>query len=164
MRGEGVLLTVVDADQAADLLRVKEPQLRIHGARLRHHPFAGFEYEVPYLAGQTKRAYALVDYYSGKAFITDPWNFAPESGGSAQPVVDPEWNSIEFEVARSRARALMSTAALRRARLAWRGGIRELHSVRMVWKPNWLLDVSLHGRQYRVLVDGLNGGYFFLES
>ncbi|MHC6178039.1 hypothetical protein [Glutamicibacter endophyticus] len=58
----------------------------------------------------------------------------------------------------------MSTAALRRARLAWRGGIRELDSVRMVWKPNWLLDVSLHGRQYRVLVDGLNGGYFFLES
>ncbi|GAB3619879.1 hypothetical protein GCM10027417_11400 [Glutamicibacter endophyticus] len=164
VKAEAVLSTVLDEGQAADLLRAKEPRLRIHGARLRHHPFAGFEFEIPYFAGQSKRAFALVDYFSGKAFVTDSWNFAAEGAVLPNSVADPGWNSIGFETARGRAKALLSTAMLRRARLAWRGEIREVNSVRTVWKPNWLLDVSLQGRAYRVLVDGLNGGYFFLDS
>ena len=162
---EILLKTIVDADHAAKVLQVKAPDLKVMSATLRRHPFAGFEFHVPALAGRGGTARALVDYYSGKAFISDRWESDPVLKiDDVEAVSDPSWNSISFETARQRAKALLSTAALRKARLAWKGGVKETASVEKVWKPNWILDVRIQGRNYRVIVDGLNGGYFFIES
>ncbi|MGO1231703.1 hypothetical protein [Glutamicibacter arilaitensis] len=162
---ELVLETLVGAQDAQRILAAKAPGMKVVSAKLRHHPFAGFIFDVPQLAGQTGQAHALVDYYSGKAFVSDPWQV--QEGASAEAldqVADPRWNTIDFDTARKRAAALLSTAALRRARLAWRGGIKEQRSVAKVWKPNWVIEAKLEGTSYRVMVDGLNGGYFFIGS
>ncbi len=162
---ELVLKTLVDGQDAQRILAAKAPGLTVESAKLRHHPFAGFIFEVPQLAGRTGQAHALVDYYSGKAFVCDPWQAQEaEAGQLLDLVADPQWNTIDFDTARERAKALLSTAALRRARLAWRGGIREKSSVAKVWKPNWVIEAKLQGKSYRIMVDGLNGGYFFIGS
>ncbi|WP_190264183.1 MULTISPECIES: hypothetical protein [Glutamicibacter] len=162
---ELVLRTLVDGQDAQRILAAKAPGLAVTSAKLRHHPFAGFVFEVPQLAGRIAQAHALVDYYSGKAFATDPWQVQDAQAGQRMDLVaDPKWNTIDFDSARERAKALLSTAALRRARLAWRGGIREKSSIAKVWKPNWVIEAKLEGKSYRIMVDGLNGGYFFIGS
>ncbi|WP_417365615.1 hypothetical protein [Glutamicibacter arilaitensis] len=162
---ELVLKTLVDEQDAQRILSSKAPGMNIVSAKLRHHPFAGFIFTVPQLAGRTGEVHALVDYYSGKAFVSDPWQEHEDLGNLAlDRVADPQWNTIDFDTARSRAKALLATAALRRARLAWRGGLREKRSVAKVWKPNWVIEAKLDGKSYRVMVDGLNGGYFFIGS
>lgn len=159
------LKTIVDAQHAAKILKLKAPDLEVLDARMRHHPFAGFIYELPALSGKKTTAHTLVDYYTGKVFISDQWVEAePGIDEEVDAVLDPSWNSITFEDARARSKALLSTAALRKARLAWKGGVEEVASVEKVWKPNWILDVKIQKNRYRVMVDGLNGGYFFIES
>lgn len=162
---ELVLKTLVDDQDSQRILAAKAPGLRVESAKLRHHPFAGFIFEVPQLAGRSGQAHVLVDYYSGKAFVCDPWQAEDaETDHVLDRVADPQWNTIDFDTARRRAKALLSTAALRRARLAWRGGVREKSSVAKVWKPNWMIEASLEKKSYRVMVDGLNGGYFIIGS
>ncbi|WP_404287862.1 hypothetical protein [Glutamicibacter arilaitensis] len=162
---ELVLRTLVDEDYARSILQAKAPGMEVISARLRHHPFAGFIFDVSHLAGRVGRTHALVDYFTGKAFISDPWQTAdPSSTMELNPVQDPRWNTIDFETARQKAKSLLATAALRRARLAWKGGVREHHSVNKVWKPNWVIEAKLDGKSYRIMVDGLNGGYFFIDN
>lgn len=159
---ELVLETLVSEQDAGRALRAKAADITIHSARLRHHPFAGFRFHVPQPGGGGKQAHVLVDYYSGKAFLSDPWRTIAAADAKLDAVADPQWNTIDFQTARERAESLVRTAAMRRARLAWRGGTREVHSVETVWKPNWLVSSSIAGRDYRIMVDGLNGGYFVI--
>lgn len=161
---ELVLDALVDERDAGRVLRAKAPGLEITQARLRHHPFAGFEFSVPRPGGGISRTHVLVDYFSGKGFLSGPWQHAEQAPEEFDPVSDPGWNTIDFETARDRAAALVRTAALRRARLAWRGGVREEHSVQTVWKPNWVMDVALAGNAYQIMVDGVNGGYFIVGA
>lgn len=160
-----VLRTLVDERDAQQILAAKAPGLEVATARLRHHPFAGFVFEIPQLAGRAGTSHALVDYYSGKAFVTGPWQERePDACPPLDPVADPQWNTIDFDTARRRATALLSTAALRRSRLAWRGGIRETRCVAKVWKPNWVIEATHEARSYCIMVDGVNGGYFIAGS
>lgn len=162
---ELVLRTMVDAQYAESILQAKAPGMKVISATQRHHPFAGFVFDVPHLADRVGRTHTLVDYYSGKAFISDPWQPAdPSDNVGFSPVLDPQWNTIDFDSARQKAKALLATASLRKARLAWKGGVREQRSVAKVWKPNWVLEAQLDGKSYRIMVDGLNGGYFFIGS
>ncbi|MER8024494.1 hypothetical protein [Glutamicibacter protophormiae] len=162
---EILLKTLIDEDHATKILQAKVPDLQVVSLRLKYHPFAGFIFDVPTLAGRLGTTHALVDYYTGKAFISGKWAKETNKAVSGDAVVsDPGWNSITFEVARQKAKSLLLTASLRSLRLAWKGGIRETAHVEKVWKPNWILQVCIQGREYRVMVDGLNGGYFFIDA
>ncbi|WP_279402288.1 hypothetical protein [Arthrobacter sp. JCM 19049] len=157
---EVVLTTLVDEQDAWRVLKSKAPQLHAGSARLLHHPFAGFQFQVPQPARRQRAAHVLVDYYSGKAFLSDPWRLEDAAGLDLAKVKDPKWNTIDFETARHKAAALVRTASMRKAKLAWRGGVKEQSCVRTVWKPNWMLQARIADQDYRIMVDGLNGGYF----
>lgn len=109
-----------------------------------------------------ERLNTLVDRYTGKAFVTDPWPALTlaDEGVRRDEVSDPGWNSTSFETARRRAARLVATIAVRHLRLAGNPHVKETESHELVWKPNWLLSGELHNRPVRILVDGLNGGYY----
>lgn len=160
----------VTADQAWALVQAKAPGLRRGGEQLRHHPFAGFvhTFAVPRFRNplRQERMNTLVDRYTGKAFITDPWPAlaAPDPAARRHEVNDPGWNSTSFATARRRAARLVGTVAMRHLRLAQNPRVREEESHELVWKPNWLLTGELQDRQVRILVDALSGGYYVVGS
>lgn len=156
----------VTADQAWTVVRAKAPGLMRGTEELRYHPFSGFvhSFVVPKFRNprRQERLNTLVDRYTGKAFVTDPWPALTlvDEHVRRDEVSDPGWNSTSFETARRRAARLVATIAVRHLRLAGNPQVKETESYELVWKPNWLLSGELHNRPVRILVDGLNGGYY----
>lgn len=162
--------SAVTADQAWAVVQAKAPGLVRGAEQLRYHPFSGFvhTFVVPRFRnplGQ-ERMNTLVDYYTGKAFITDPWPALTtvDAGVCRSEVSDPGWNSTSFDTARRRAARLVGTVAIRHLRLAQNPRLEETESHELVWKPNWLLTGQLQNRPVRILVDALNGGYYVVGS
>ena len=160
---------VLTAEQAWQVVTKKTPGLQPAGQRLRWHPFSGFVFAVRHplnAGGSPKRAFTLVDRLSGQATLTDPWPQLGElsAAQAGECVPDPGWNSIDADEAALRAHRLVSTAALRRNRLATSAEITVLRAVESLWKPNWLLTGALDGRSLTILVDGINGGYYVVGS
>src|SRR5690606_18866848 len=79
-------------------------------------------------------------------------------------VSDPNWNTITYEEARNRATRIICAARLRRFRLAQHCDLEELESYELIWKPNWLLTGTIGTQKFKILVDGLNGGYYVVGS
>jgi hypothetical protein len=161
---------VVTADQAWTVVRAKAPGLVRGAEELQYHPFSAFvhTFAVPKFRNprRQERMNTLVDRYTGKAFITDPW---PElepvlTDAVRNEVSDPGWNSTSFEAARRKAARLVGTVAVRHLRLAQNPRVKELESHELVWKPNWLLSGQLQNRSIKILVDALNGGYYVVGS
>lgn len=156
-------------EQAWEGVSKKAPGIRQLGAELSHHPFSGFVHgyrTASRWAGES-RIHTLVDRLTGKTFITDPW--PPLLAAEGEPaavghVADPGWNTIGFEAARQRSGRLVSTAIMRKNKLGRDAGIREVASHELIWKPNWLLEAALGDRKLRILVDGMNGGYYVVGS
>lgn len=158
------LETFVDETEAWATLRQRAPKLRKLRAELKYHPFAGIVFDMPTLLGAVQRVHTLVDYYTGKAFLTGEWKGHAETVPEHQRVTDPQWATVSLDQARHRASQTVATANLRRTRLAGRGGLRERHVVPTVWKPNWMFHTELEGRNLEIMVDGLNGSYFVIGS
>lgn len=159
----------VSEEQAWDIVRAKAPGLRSGPATLRHHPFSGFVHRsLRPMPGRRHddRVHTLVDRLTGSAFITAPWpQLEPVDLRTAESQVsDPSWNTISFEEARRRSTRIVRTATIRRAPLVSRMDIEEVEYHELLWKPNWLLDGTLGGRQLRILVDALGGGYYIVGS
>lgn len=160
----------VTADQAWNVVRAKAPGLVRGAEELQYHPFSGFvhTFAVPKFRNplRQERMNTLVDRYTGKAFITDPWpELEPVAVDAVRhEVSDPGWNSTSFEAARDKAARLVGTVAVRHLRLAQNPRVKEIASHELVWKPNWLLSGQLQKQPLRILVDALNGGYYVVGS
>ncbi|HLT91812.1 MAG TPA: hypothetical protein VKZ85_12805 [Woeseiaceae bacterium] len=159
----------VTEEQAWQAIQARAPRISRIRAELRHHPFSGFVhrfYHPVHGASAPARVHTLVDRLTGKAFISEPWSELVEVDEASQgsSVSDPGWNTITFEQARERSLQVIRVAALRRYRLARRHALEELESHELLWKPNWLLTGMLGQQRLRVLVDGLTGSYYVVES
>lgn len=148
-------------EQASAAVRAKAAAFEVESASLSFHPFAGFIHSMTLPRTRAESTiHTLVDRLTGKTFITDPWPELRHTASGQGRVDDPRWNSISFENARMRSRHLVATASLRKMKLGHNSRIREIHSYEMIWKPNWLLVGKLGDQELKVLVDGMNGGYY----
>ena len=148
-------------EQASASVRAKAATFEVDSATLSYPPFAGFVHAMALpRTMEESRIHTLVDRLTGKTFITDPWPELRQAGAGSGRVEDPLWNSISFEDARLRSRRLVATASLRKMKLGHNSRIREIQSHEKIWKPNWLLAGRLGDQELKVLVDGMNGGYY----
>jgi hypothetical protein len=160
-RTELTLAVWVAEESLGHFLGGRAHSLQITSATLAYHPFAGFEFTMPGPFAIVATARVLVDRFTGKPFLSGAWEEAAPAPLSAR-VRDPQWNTIDRAEALRRARSLVQTARLKRAKLSVLQDTCLVRTVSTVWKPNWLVHVSSRGREFKILVDGLSGRYFVI--
>lgn len=164
-----VLRPRLTEEDAWEVIEEREPHVCRIGVSLTHHPFSGFVHLVRH-PGLPKDAdssiHTLVDRLTGRAYITEAWPLIEHASDACdfERVTDPGWNTITYEQARENATRLLRTAALRRYRLARFHTVEEQDGFELIWKPNWVLSAVLDNREFKVLVDGLNGGYYVIGT
>ena len=159
----------ITEEDAWQIVQERVPELSKTTTELRHHPFSGFVYRLSCDVNDLSlgdEVHALVDRYTGKAYLTSVWPALEELQRTSDigVVADPGWNSVTFEQAQHKAVQLMRTASLRRFRLLHRKIPEQQQAFELIWKPNWVLTGLFNGQKLQVLVDGLSGAYYVIGS
>ncbi|GHD06471.1 hypothetical protein [Zhihengliuella salsuginis] len=156
---EVVLETMIGESDAQRLIREKAPSFQVLRSELAYRPYSGFVYRLETRTGRSRRVHTLVDRLSGKTSITEPWRTTALRDPKGRTMDDSEWGQVSFAEARRRSRqAVDSTAQRSKSPVAGNREVDERLRHPTVWKPSWVLDGVVGGRDVRVLVDAVDGG------
>lgn len=148
----------VTRQQAHEIARGVVPD--VDAGLLSWYPLCGVILRADVARGPAKRLdgqllYAAVDRATGEAFTTDPWSLEQHSVVQTEGIQPKADYRLSVDDAVVAARKAVSTALMRRVRLAARFELRRVEVIDPLWKPNWYFV----GVTRRVLVDGLTGDF-----
>ncbi|WP_102159370.1 hypothetical protein [Zhihengliuella halotolerans] len=155
---EVVLETMIGESDAQRLVRTKAPSFRLVRSELTYRPYSGFVHRLDLPRGRSRRVHTLVDRFNGKASVTGPWQTAAALDPRGRRLDEPQWGSLSFAEARRRAlKAVAAAAPPLQPRAASPRPVDERLGHPTVWKPGWVLDGVVGGRDVRIFVDAVDG-------
>lgn len=156
----------ITPEQAWAVVSSRLPGARSVAVELDYHPFTAIVWRVEYSRRfpGARKVRTLVDNLGGSAFISPAWPHPDALDFEWAGKLDWSRIRISDSQARRTARHAAATSLMRRAKLGQTFTLFESDFCTPLWKPNWKVVARWKELSVSVLVDGLDGSHYVIDS